>query len=142
MSSQGRNAGAAVWIVLAVLSMVTAVIFGAVAMDAASKVSDETVVGTSGSLSPFEDARCVVEQKGTPPDQPFQKCYFEHAAETEEAAALWEREIAVRQSKTQVKGYLAIVFGLVGVVFAVFAAVPAGARRTEPAPAPPPAPLA
>lgn len=140
MSSQGRNAGAAFCIVLAVLSMITAGIFGAVAMDAASQVSDETVVGTSGSLKPFEDADCPPKQEGTPPDQSFQKCYFEHMAETDRNAALWEREIAVRQSKTQVKGYLAIVFGLVGVAFAVFAAVPAGARRPEPAPTAPPAP--
>ncbi|WP_405900443.1 hypothetical protein OG242_25990 [Streptomyces sp. NBC_00727] len=142
MSSQGRNAGAVLWIVLAVLSMITAVIFGAVAMDAASQVSDETVVGTSGSLSPFKDADCQTGWKKTQPDQPFQKCYFEHMAQTDKNAALWEREIAVRQSKTQVKGYLAIVFGLVGVAFAVFAAVPAGGRRTEPTPTAPPAPSA
>ena len=142
MSSQGRNAGAALCIVLAVLCMVTAGIFGAIVMDAASQVSNESVVGSSSPLTPFREADCETGWKKTQPDQPFQKCYFEHLAETEMNAALWEREIAVRQSKMQAKGCLAIIFGLAGVVFAVFAAVPAGGRRAEPTPTTPPVPSA
>lgn len=132
MSSQGRNAGAAVCIVMAMLSMIAAVILAAVAMSDASKVSDKPLGEFGSELSLFEDADCKPKQEGTPPDQLFQKCYFEYQAQTQKDAALWSREVASRRSAVQTKGYLAIVLGLVGVTFAVCAAVPAGARRTGP----------
>ncbi|MEV5603834.1 hypothetical protein AB0L33_20555 [Streptomyces sp. NPDC052299] len=134
MSSQGRNAGAAVCIVMAMLSMIAAVILAAVAMSDASKVSDKPLDEYAGELSLFEDADCKPKQEGTPPDQLFQKCYFEYQAQTQKDAALWSREVASRQSAVQTKGYLAIVLGLVGVTFAVCAAVPAGQEATPTAP--------
>ncbi|WUS99858.1 hypothetical protein OHA46_25655 [Streptomyces sp. NBC_00708] len=142
MSSQGRNAGAAFCIVMAMLSMTAAVILAAVAMSDSAKVSDKPLDEYAGELTLFEDADCKPKQEGTPPDQLFQKCYFEHEAQTQKDAALWSREIASRQSAAQTKGYLAIVLGLFGVTFAICAAVPAGARHTEPTPTAPPTPSA
>ncbi|MGZ2356034.1 hypothetical protein LRE75_04875 [Streptomyces sp. 372A] len=136
MSSQGRNAGAVFCIVMAMLSMAAAVILAAVAMSDSSKVSDKPLDEYAGELPLFKDADCKPEQEGTPPDQLFQKCYFEHEAQTQKDAALWSREAAARQSAAQTKGYLAIVLGLFGVTFAVCAAVPAAAPREVPAPAP------
>ncbi|WP_328902983.1 hypothetical protein OHR86_26470 [Streptomyces sp. NBC_00441] len=136
MSSQGRNAGAAFCIVMAMLSMIAAVVLAAVAMSDSSKVSDKPLDEYAGELTLFEDADCNPKQEGTPPDQLFQKCYFEHADQTQRDAALWSREVASRQSSIQTKGYLAIVLGLFGVTFAVCAAIPAGGRREAPAPTP------
>ncbi|MEU2025590.1 hypothetical protein ABZ565_26070 [Streptomyces sp. NPDC016469] len=134
MSSQGRNAGAVFCIVMAMLSMTAAVILAAVAMSGSSKVPDKPLDEYGSPVSLFEDADCKYREEGTPPDQLFQKCYFEHAARTQKDAALWSREVASRQSAAQTKGYLAIVLGLFGVTFAVCAAVPAGGGRVEPTP--------
>ncbi|TXS34256.1 hypothetical protein EAO72_18180 [Streptomyces sp. or43] len=60
------------------------------------------------------------------------KCLAEYQTANQQGAALWERETAVRQAGIQTKGNMAIIFGLLGVAFAVFAMVPGRGRRAEP----------
>ncbi|MFF2010021.1 hypothetical protein ACFVWY_13225 [Streptomyces sp. NPDC058195] len=131
MSSQGRSAGTVFCIVLAMLSVTTAVILSAVALTAASEVADEPLGEFGSKLSLFEDADCATKLD-TPPDQPFMKCFSEYQAATQEDAALWAREIAARQADIQAKGNLAIIFGLLGVTFAVCGVASGRSGRTEP----------
>ncbi|MFF3784325.1 hypothetical protein [Streptomyces sp. NPDC001933] len=113
------------------LSMITAMILSAVALDASSRVPDEPVGEFGSTLELFEDADCETEAD-TPPDQLFFKCFFEHQSTMQKDAALWERQIAARQADIQAKGNLAIIFGLLGVTFAVCAVVSKRGGRTEP----------
>ncbi|MFI6898209.1 hypothetical protein ACIBM4_29250 [Streptomyces sp. NPDC050256] len=132
MTSQGRSAGAVLCIVVAMVSMITAVILSAVALDATSKVADEPVDEYGSKLSLFEDPRCDAE-RDTAPTQPFMECLFEYQSANQQDAALWERETAARQADIQAKGTLAITFGLLSVTFAVCAVVAnRGRRRVEP----------
>lgn len=133
MSSQGRSAGAVFCIVLAMLSMATAVILSAVALTATSEVADEPLGEFGSKMNLFEDPDCETKAE-TPPDQLFMKCFSEYQSAIQEDAALWEREIEARQTDIQAKGNLAIIFGLLGVTFAVCAVVCRRDGRTEPQP--------
>ncbi|MEU9204439.1 hypothetical protein [Streptomyces sp. NPDC048332] len=114
------------------ISMITAVILSAVALDAASKVADEPSGESGGTSMHFEDSRCEADRDAAP-TQPYMKCLFEYQSANQQGAALWEREIAARQADIQAKGTLAITFGLLGVTFAVCAVVAnRGRRRAEP----------
>ncbi|MFF3959055.1 hypothetical protein ACFYY1_38510 [Streptomyces sp. NPDC001890] len=113
------------------LSMATAMILSAVALDASSKVPDEPVGEYGSTLTLFEDADCETKAD-TPPDQLFFKCFFEHQSTMQKDAALWEREIAARRTDIETKGNLAIIFGLLGVTFAVCAVASKRGSRTEP----------
>ncbi|NEC33830.1 hypothetical protein [Streptomyces rubrogriseus] len=59
------------------ISMITAVILSAVAMDAASKVADEPHGADSGTSIRFEDSRCEADRDAAP-TQPHMKCLTEH----------------------------------------------------------------
>lgn len=131
MSSQGRSAGTVLCIVLAMLSMITAVILSAIAMDVASKVPDQPLDEFSSKIDLFEDAECETKAD-TPPDQLFLDCFFEHQSTMQKDAAFWEREVAARQADAQAKGNLAIIFGLLGVTFAVCGVASRRGGRTEP----------
>ncbi|MEU3653500.1 hypothetical protein AB0E67_11830 [Streptomyces sp. NPDC032161] len=113
------------------LSMITAVILSAVALDVASKVPDQPLDEYSSKIDLFEDADCDIKAD-TPPDQLFFKCFFEHQSTMQKDAAFWEREVAARQADMQAKGDLAIIFGLLGVTFAVCAVASKRGGRTEP----------
>ncbi len=118
-------------IAVAMISVITAVILSAVAMDAASKVADEPQGERGGTSVRFEDSRCEADRDAAP-TQPHMKCLAEYQTANQQGAALWEREIAVRQAGIQTKGNLAIIFGLLSVTFAVCAAVPGRGRRAKP----------
>ncbi|MFE7112380.1 hypothetical protein ACFU98_40035 [Streptomyces sp. NPDC057575] len=113
------------------LSMATAVILSAVALNATSQVPDEPLDEYSSKIDLFEDADCETKAD-TPPDQRFLDCFFEHQSTMQKDAAFWGREVAARQADIQAKGNLAIVFGLLGVTFAVCAVVSNRGGRTEP----------
>ncbi|MFI6084263.1 DUF4118 domain-containing protein [Streptomyces sp. NPDC051217] len=115
----------------AMLSMITAVILSAVALTATSQVSDEPLDEYSSKISLFEDADCDTEED-TPPDRLFLDCLFEHQSTTQKDAAFRGREVAARQADIQAKGNLAIIFGLLGVTFAVCAVASNRGSRTEP----------
>lgn len=133
MTSQGRSAGAVLCVVVAMISMITAVILSAIALDATSKVAggaDSELVNESGSKdSPFD--YCDAERDATL-TEPFMECLFDHQWTGQQDAALREREAAARQADVQAKGNLAIIFGLFGVTFAVCAVVADRGRRPEP----------
>ncbi|MFE9611458.1 hypothetical protein [Streptomyces sp. NPDC006012] len=103
------------------LSMTTAVILSAVALTATSQVPDQPLDKYSNKVDLFEDADCDTKGPDTPPDQPLLDCLFEHQSTMQKDAAFWEREVAARQAGIQAKGNLAIIFGLLGVTFAVCA---------------------
>ncbi len=128
---EGRSAGAVLCIVVAMISVITAVILSAVALDAASKVADEPSGEHGGTSITFEDTRCEADRDAAP-TQPYMKCLFEYRSANQQGAALWERETAARQADIQAKGNLAIIFGLLGVTFAVCAVVSDRGRRPEP----------
>lgn len=111
--------------------MITAVILSAVALSATSQVSDEPLDKYGSKIDLFQDAECEAKAD-TPPDQLFSKCFFEHQSTMQKDAAFWEREVAVRQADIQAKGNLAIIFGLLGVTFAVCAVASNRSSRTEP----------
>lgn len=120
-------------IIVAMISMITAVILSAVAMDATSKVAGEVAsepmdeYGNKGSLFDSCDA-----ERDAALAEPFMECLFEHQSAMQQDAALRERETAARQADIQAKGNLAIIFGLFGVTFAVCAVVANRGRRAEP----------
>ncbi|MER5742739.1 hypothetical protein ABT097_05605 [Streptomyces sp. NPDC002225] len=120
MSSHGRSAGSVFCIVLAMLSITTAVILSAIALSTASQVSDPPLDEFSNEVRLLEDADCDTKAD-TAPDQLFMSCFFKHRSTMQKDAVRWEREIAARQSSVQAKGNLAVVFGLLGVTFAVCA---------------------
>ncbi|MFD7068469.1 hypothetical protein ACFV97_14735 [Streptomyces sp. NPDC059913] len=120
MSSQGRSAGSVFCIVLAMLSITTAVILSAIALSTASQVSDPPLDEFSNEVRLLEDADCDTKAD-TAPDQLFMSCFFKHRSTMQKDTVRWEREIASRQSSVQAKGNLAVVFGLLGVTFAVCA---------------------
>lgn len=132
MSSQGRGAGVVLCIVLAMLSISTAVILSAVALDASSQVSSKPMDEFKNEEDLFEEAGCGRPERGSPPDQVFSSCLAEHEATMQEDAASWAAEVEGRQADIQTKGNLAIVFGLVGVTFAVCAV--ASSRSSRPVP--------
>ncbi|MFI6080299.1 hypothetical protein ACIBBB_04835 [Streptomyces sp. NPDC051217] len=113
------------------LSMITAVILSAVALTATSQVSDEPLDEYSSKISLFDDADCDTEAD-TPPDRVFLDCLSEYESTTQKDAAFWAREVAARQADIQAKGNLAIIFGLLGVTFAVCAVVSNRGSRTGP----------
>ncbi|MEV7659993.1 hypothetical protein AB0O39_38295 [Streptomyces anulatus] len=112
-------------------SVITAVILSAIALDAASKVADEPSGEHGGTSITFEDTRCEADRDAAP-TQPYMKCLSAYQSANQQGAALWEREIAARQADIQAKGNLAVVFGLLGVTFAVCAVVSNRGRRPEP----------
>ncbi|MFD7152773.1 hypothetical protein ACFV9X_36695 [Streptomyces anulatus] len=116
---------------MAMISVITAVILSAIALDAASKVADEPSGGLGGASITFEDTRCEADRDAAPTES-YMKCLFEYQSANQQGAALWERETAARQADIQAKGNLAIIFGLLGVTFAVCAVVSNKARRPEP----------
>jgi hypothetical protein len=150
MSSQGRGAAVVLCIVLAMLGISTAVILSAVALDASSQVSSKPMDEFKNEKDLFEESRCDPDSE-SPPDQPFLSCLTEHEADMQEDAASWAAEVEGRQADIQTKGNLAIVFGLVGVTFAVCAvaanrsgrAVPqtTGSSALHPAPGDAPMPV-
>ncbi|MGW1544443.1 hypothetical protein ACWCPM_30165 [Streptomyces sp. NPDC002309] len=113
------------------LSMTTAVILSAVALNATSQVSDEPLDKYGSKIVLFEDADCDTKAD-TPPDQLFESCFFEYQSTMQKDAAFWGREVAARQADIQAKGNLAIIFGLLGVTFAVCAVASNRRIRTEP----------
>ncbi|MEV8451027.1 hypothetical protein AB0467_00115 [Streptomyces sp. NPDC052095] len=131
MSSQGRSAGSVFCIVLAMLSIATAVIMSAVALSAASHVSDQPLDEFSNEVKLLQDADCETKAD-TAPDQLFMSCFFKHQSTMQKDTVSWEREIAARQSSVQAKGNLAVVFGLLGVTFAVCAVAANRTTRPEP----------
>lgn len=120
MSSQGRGTAVVLCIVLAMLGMSTAVILSAVALDASSQVSSKPMDEFKNEEDLFEESRCDPDSE-SPPDQPFLACLNEHEAKMQEDAANWAAEVEGRQADIHTKGNLAIIFGLVGVTFAVCA---------------------
>ncbi|NDZ59883.1 hypothetical protein G3I43_25190 [Streptomyces anulatus] len=113
------------------ISVITAVILSAIALDSASKVADEPSGALGGSSIGFEETRCEADRDAAP-TQSYMKCLFEYQAANQQGAALWERETAARQADIQAKGNLAIIFGLLGVTFAVCAVMSNRGRRPEP----------
>ncbi|WP_139062062.1 hypothetical protein [Streptomyces sp. W007] len=113
------------------ISVISAVILSAIALDAASKVTDGPSGEHGGTSIKFEDTRCEADRDAAP-TQPYMKCLFEYQSANQQGAALWEREIAARQADIRAKGNLAIIFGLLGVTFAVCAVVSNRGRRPEP----------
>lgn len=118
-------------IVVAMISMITAVILSAVALDAASKVADEPLGDAGSARTLYADSNCRADRDAAP-TQADMKCLFEYQSANQQGAALWERETAARQADIQAKGDLAIVFGLLGVTFAVCAVVSNRGRRAGP----------
>ncbi|MFJ9682096.1 hypothetical protein ACIRP2_29210 [Streptomyces sp. NPDC101194] len=113
------------------LSMTTAVILSAVALSATSQVPDEPLDMYSNKIDLFKDADCDA-RADAPPDQRFMRCFFEHQSTMQKDAAFWGREVAARQADIQAKGNLAIIFGVLGVTFAVCGVVSNRGSRTEP----------
>lgn len=119
-------------IVVAMISVITAEIPSAAALDATSGVADEPVDEYGSKSRRFEHPRCDAERDAAP-TLPFVECLFEYQSASQQDAALREREAAARQAGIQAKGTLAITFGLLGVTFAVCAVVVSrGRRRAEP----------
>lgn len=118
-------------IVVTMISVITAVILAAVALDAASKVADEPSGEHGGTSITFEDTRCEADRDAAP-TQPYMKRLVEYQSANQQGAALRERETAARQADIQAKGNLAIIFGLLGVTFAVCAVVSDRGRRPQP----------
>lgn len=118
-------------IVVAMISVITAVILSAVALDAASKVADGPSGEHGGTSIKLEETRCEADRDAAP-TQAYMKCLFEYQSANQQGAALWEREAAARQADIEAKGNLAIIFGLLGVTFAVCAVVSNRGRRPEP----------
>ncbi|WP_327708890.1 hypothetical protein OG912_08890 [Streptomyces sp. NBC_00464] len=131
MTNQGRSPGAVLCIVVAMISLLTAVILSAIALDAASKVSGKAFDDSSSASIHFEESRCDAD-RDDPLDRPFMKCLSEYEAANQQGSVLWEREIAKRQAAIQTKGNLAVIFGLAAVTFAVCGMGAGRARRPEP----------
>lgn len=113
------------------LGMSTAVILSAVALDASSQVSSKPMDEFKNERDLFEESRCNPDRESAP-DQPFLTCLAEHEASMQEDAASWAADVEGRQADIQTKGNLAIIFGLVGVTFAVCAV--ASGRSSRPVP--------
>ncbi|MFI7082926.1 hypothetical protein ACIBUR_04865 [Streptomyces anulatus] len=64
-------------IVVAMISVITAVILSAVALDAASKVAAEPSGEHGGASIKFEDTRCEADRDAAP-TQAYMKCLFEY----------------------------------------------------------------
>ncbi|WP_328950205.1 hypothetical protein OG778_21890 [Streptomyces sp. NBC_00184] len=117
------------------ISVVTAEILPAAALDATSGVADEPVDEYGSKSSRFEDPRYDAERDAAP-TLPFMECLFEYQSASQQDAALRERQTAARQAEIQAKGTLAITFGLLGVAFAVCSVV-AGRAVVGPGRTPP-----
>lgn len=119
--------------VVAMVSMITAVILSAIALDATSKVAGEVAsepldeYGNKGSLFDTCDA-----ERDAAPAEPFMECLFEQQSDMQQDAALRDRAATARQADIQAKGNLALIFGLLGVTFAVCAVAAGRGRRAEP----------
>ncbi|GHH82745.1 hypothetical protein GCM10018793_43090 [Streptomyces sulfonofaciens] len=131
MTSQGRSAGSVVCIVFAVLSLVTAVIVAVTALTATSHVSDEPQRPNSAQPELFQDPACGT-RPDTAPDQVFLACLSDSESQAQEDAAFWGAETAARQADARAKGDLAIIFGLIGLAFAVCAGVFRASGRSVP----------
>ncbi|MFD7864593.1 hypothetical protein [Streptomyces sp. NPDC059783] len=131
MTNQGRSPGAVLCIFLAMISLLTAVILSAIALDAASKVSGKAYDDSSSASLHFEESRCDAD-RDEPLDRPYMKCLAEYEAANQQGSVRWEREIATKQAAIHTKGNLAIIFGLAAVTFAVCGMGTGRSRRPEP----------
>lgn len=129
--------GAVLCIVLALISMSTAVILSSVAMDASSKVSSKPLDEFQNERQEFFDEPDCKGIRDSPPDRDFYSCLAEHEVVTQQRAGEWAAEVEGRQADIQTKGNLALVFGLAAVTLAVCAVAWKGNARTAPRPAGP-----
>ena len=111
---------------LATLSLLAALITAIVAVNATSQVPEEPTTSSAEPYAdPFEDPNCA----GQGPPELF-TCLSESESDAQEDAAAWSAQVAGRQADAQAKGHLAIIFGLLGLTFAVFAVALDTGRRS------------
>ncbi|WP_405800155.1 hypothetical protein [Streptomyces sp. NBC_01506] len=114
------------------ISMVTAVTLSAVALTASSQVSGGSLDEFNSESVRFNEANCEPE-RDAPSDQPFMDCLFAYESAVQQDAASWSSEVAGRQADVEARGNMAIIFGLLGVTFAVCAVASNRGGRSGPA---------